>query len=317
MVRKTGFILSAVFLVMFIFIGCSTIPMDEGKRHEGEIIVDYHFSAQGTTTDGLGIKLHWDILTTAKRYRVVFENSIDSVFPAFEVDQGDTTYFNDWSIADAQQLGKYTVYFSESSSGTDWKLIDSTRTNTVSGSSHLIAYGLNGSFAAVWDVKGYRIIGFEDPELHSLAEVYLYDPCDSMNRLDTTLFTIDTSFIVDTLNDTTWIYDSTVVIDTALAYLEIYSAYMPPFSGSKQAGVQNAGSDSNWVDMRIAPVGDQYLYSVPVVTGDVVWMQSVGERYMKILVDSIYLSPPASDRDSAVIYFHWRFQPTPKFRYVY
>ncbi|MBN2363154.1 hypothetical protein JXL83_03390 [candidate division WOR-3 bacterium] len=314
MVRKTGFILSAVFLVMFIFVGCSTIPLDEGKRHEGTIVIDYHFAAQGTTTDGLGVKFTWDIITQARRYRVIFGNTIDTVFPAYEVVSGDTTYFNSWTLNDAQQLGTYTVLFSRESSGNVWSAdtVGRVSTTTKSGSSHMVAYGLNGNFAAIWDENTFEVIGFGNSQLHSIAEVYLYDPCDSLDRIDTTVFIIDSTFI-----DTLWVYDTTIVTDTALAFLQINSAFNPPFSGGKQAGIYNVGSDSSWAELRIAPIGDQYLYTTPIVMGDIVWLQSTMQRYLKISVDSIYMSPPASDLDSAVIYFRWNYQPVPKLRYVY
>ncbi|MBN1150229.1 hypothetical protein JXA84_03290 [candidate division WOR-3 bacterium] len=313
MVRKTGFILSAVFLVLLIFVGCSTIPLDEGKRYEGVVTVDYHFNAQGTTTDGLGVKLTWDIITTARRYRVILRDGssntiVDTTFPSYEVSGGDTAFNNNWTLAQAEQLGTYTVLYSKQADGNVWETdtVGQTSSIALSGSSCLVAYGLDGSFAAFWNDENFQTIGFGDSSLHTVAEVYFYDPCDSLNRIDTLVYTIDTL-----TNDTT------IVTDTALAFTEILSAFMPPFSGGQQAGVLNVGSDTAFANLRIAPMGDQLLYESPVVDEDIVWMQSASGRYAKIMVDSIITSPPTSDLESAVIYFHWAYQRLPKFRYVY
>lgn len=345
MIKKARTMYVLIFIISIsasIFIGCSTIPLEEGQRHEGEVEMTYNLTAEGTSADGLGIRMAWDQIDEARVYRILFEvngtNVVDSQFPAFNVDSvGDTTYNNFFTHENINQLGDYSVHYSASSSGGSWVEIGSFTSITKSGDSKLVSFDCNGSFAMYWDSIGLEIIGRENMSLHSLAEVYLYDPCDSAWRIDTTLFQIDTTItaidttidtIIDTLQtppdtnivtiiDTTFNYDTLINADSATSYLQINTAVTSPLLGANQSGVVNAGNDTAFNNLTVARFGDEYATTALLSLNDILWMQSAAGRYLKFRVDSMYIAPVTSDLDTAIIYFTYRYQLIPNFRYVY
>jgi len=334
MVKKARQSFTFISLLFFVvFFGCSTIPMEEGSQGTSEITVEYHLSGEGLS-DGLGVKLSWDIIENVMRYRVLFTSGtttvFDTVYSAFEIDtiSGDTVYNNFYDDENENVLGTYKVYFSTSSSGAVADTLGTVESSNKNGNTCLVSYDCNGGFAMYWDANDLTIIGRGDSSLHTLAEIYLYDPCDTATRIDTTFYSVDTTIVSidttidttvvppDTTIDTTYAYNTTVVIDSATAYLIINSGSFPPFSGSQQSGILNAGSDSSFDEMVLARDGADYTGSALLSANDILWMQSADGRYCKIEVDSMYISPVTSDLDTAIIYFKWRYQPIPNFRLV-
>lgn len=336
--RTMHVLIFIIFISASIFVGCSTIPLEEGSQAEVEIEVTYNLIAEGTSADGLGIRFSWDQIDGARLYRLLFDVNgttlVDTVFAAFEVDSaGDTAYNNFFVHENITQLGDYKVQFSTSSSGGSWQNIDSASTVTESGASYLVSYDCAGPFAMYWDTAGFEIIGRENMSLHSVAEIYLYDPCDSAWRIDTTLFVIDTTvtaidttIVIDTLVvppettvviDTTFAYDTTITEDSATAFIQFNTGITPPLLGANQSGVVNAGTDSTWSNLTVARLGDEYGTSALISLNDIFWLQSSDGRYMKLRIDSMYIAPVTSDLDTAIVYFTYRYQLIPNFRYVY
>lgn len=326
MVKKARQSFTFISLLFFVVLfGCSTIPMEEGSQGASEITVEYHLSGEGLS-DGLGVKLSWDIIENAMRYRVLFTSGtttvFDTVYCAFETDtvSGDTVYNNFYDDENENVLGTYKVYFSTSSSGTIVDTVGTVESSNKNGNTSLVSYDCNGRFAMYWDANDLTIIGRGDSSLHTLAEIYLYDPCDTATRIDTINIIIDTTIVsIDTTvtpPETTFAYDSTIFADSVTAYLAINSGASPPFSGSQQSGLVNAGSDSSFNDLILARDGGEYTGTAILAANDILWMQSADGRYCKIEVDSMYISPVTSDLDTAIIYFKWRYQPIPKFRLV-
>lgn len=333
MVRN--FLLYSMVISMLIFItftGCSTIPMGENEHYEGEVEVEYHLSGEGTTSDELGIIFSWDAQVNAERYRVVLLDNgatvFDTVFAAFEIDQGDTVYNNSWTHEAVVQLGVYHIYFSNDGSGSNWTEMDSIISKTKSGTASLVSYSSNGSFAMYWDTANFYTIGREDSGLLNICEVFLFDPCDSAYFVDTTQIIVDTVVVIDTIIDTTVVphdtfidttdtYDSTFTEDSVITFIELKSSVQPPFNGFHQAGMLNAGSDTSFNDLTIAPYGADMGVTTRIKDNQVIWLQSFAGRYLKIGIDSMYISPVTSDLDTAIIYFKWQYQLVPKLRVVY
>jgi len=186
MVKKARQYFTFISLLFFVALfGCSTIPMEEGSQGIGEITIEYHLSGEGTT-DGLGVKLSWDVIEDAMRYRVLFTSGgatvFDTVYPAFEIDSvsGDSVYNNFFDDENENTLGTYKVYFSTSSSGAVADTVGTVESSNKNGNASLVSYDCNGRFAMYWDAVDLTAIGRGDSSLHTLAEIYLYDPCVSL-----------------------------------------------------------------------------------------------------------------------------------------
>jgi len=340
MVRN--FLLYSTLISMLIFIaftGCSTIPMGENERYEGETEIEYHLSGEGTTSDELGILFSWDAQEGALRYRVLLSDNgtvFDTIFPAFEIDQNDTVFNNSWTHDSVTTLGVYHIYFSNDGSGSDWTEMDSIVSRTMSGTASLVSYSSHGNFAMFWDSGSLTTMGRDNQQLLNICEVYLFDPCDSAYVVDTTQIDVDTLVVIDTtydtiidttvtppdttiniIIDTATTYDSTFTEDSTISFVELKSSVNPPFNGFQQAGLVNVGSDTLYNDLVIAPFGAEMGIATGLAKDQVIWLQSFRGRYLKIGIDSIYIAPVTSDLDTAIIYFKWRYQLVPKLRVVH